>query len=78
MNMYEIYSKVGCKYCDAIEKLLVIKGVSYQKKMLGEDFDKKEFIERFGDSTFPRIILDGEVIGGAKDALNHLRKEGIV
>ena len=78
MNMYEIYSKVGCKYCDAIEKLLVIKGISYQKKMLGKDFDKKEFIERFGDTTFPRVILDGEVIGGAKDALNHLREEGIV
>lgn len=78
MNMFEIYSKVGCKYCDAIEKLFVMKDVSYQKKMLGKDFNKKEFVERFGDSTFPRVILGEEIIGGAKETLAYLRKEGIV
>jgi glutaredoxin len=78
MNMFEIYSKVGCKYCDAIEKLFVMKDVSYQKKMLNIDFDKKDFVERFGESTFPRVILDGKVIGGAKETLQYLREEGIV
>jgi glutaredoxin len=76
--MFEIYSKVGCKYCDAIEKLFVMKDISYQKKMLGEDFNKKDFTNRFGDSTFPRVLLDGEVIGGAKETLDYLRNEGVV
>ena len=34
--------------------------------MLGEDFDRRNS-PTFGDSTFSRVILDGEVIGGAKD-----------
>jgi glutaredoxin len=76
--MFEIYSKVGCKYCDAIEKLFVMKDVSYKKKMLGRDFNKRDFVERFGDATFPRIVLGENVIGGAKETLEYLREEGIV
>lgn len=78
MNMFEIYSKVGCKYCDAVEKLFKIKSIPYTKKMLNVDFVKEEFVHQFGESTFPRVLLDGKLIGGAKETLEHLRKEGIV
>lgn len=39
---------------------------------LGEDFTQEQFIAEFGDNaTFPRVILDGELIGGCREAISH-------
>lgn len=78
--MFTIYSKLGCPYCDKIEKVFKMKGFEYTKQMLGEDFGKEEFYEQFGvGSTFPRVLdSSGNLIGGATETVAYLKKEGLV
>ena len=76
--MFTLYSKVNCKYCESIEKIFKIKEVLYEKKMLNVDFTRDEFIERFGQSTFPRVLRDGVLVGGTTEALMLLKKEGVL
>lgn len=78
--MFTVYSKQGCPFCVKIEKVFQLKGFEYKKYMLGEDFDKTSFIEKFGsDATFPRVLdKDGELIGGAKETAVYLKNNGLV
>jgi len=63
--MILIYGKTQCPYCDAAKALCEQKGLEYEYKQLGEDFDKEEMMETFpGARTFPQIIVFGEKIGG--------------
>jgi glutaredoxin len=41
------------------------KGLDFEYKQLGTDFDRDEMLSTFpGARTFPQIIVDGEKIGG--------------
>lgn len=46
--------------------------IDYTKLTLGEDYTSEEFIEKFGRSTFPRVLRDGELIGGMKETVTYL------
>lgn len=49
------------------------KGIEYTKYQLGVDYTRDEFISLFGaKGTFPRVILDEEVIGGMKETVKYL------
>ena len=49
------------------------KNVPYTKLMLGEDYTSEEFVTQFGHgSTFPRVLLEGELIGGMKETVKYL------
>ena len=78
--MFTVYSKLGCPFCDKIEKVFKMKGFEYTKQMLGEDFNREEFYEKFGKgSTFPRVLdSEGELIGGATETVVYLRSKGLV
>ena len=78
MTPFLIYSKVGCTYCDKLSALMDSKGISYTKLTLGEDYTVDDFVEKFGRTTFPRVLLDGEVIGGMRETAQYLVKEGYV
>ncbi len=78
-TMYKLYSKTGCPYCEAIERVFKIKGIGYEKLMLGTDYTKEDFISRFGQATFPRVLTEGdEVIGGAQETVAYLKEQGLV
>jgi len=63
--MIEIYGKDNCPYCDMAKALCKQKGLDYEYKQLGTDFDRDEMLSTFpGARTFPQIILDGQKIGG--------------
>jgi glutaredoxin 3 len=63
--MIEIYGKDNCPYCDMAKALCEQKGLDYEYKQLGTDFDRDEMLSTFpGARTFPQIILDGQKIGG--------------
>lgn len=69
-----VYSKQKCPHCYKVKSVLELCGVEYQVNTLDEDFTKEEFIEKFGEgSTFPQVIADGKLIGGAEDTVNFLR-----
>jgi glutaredoxin len=68
-----VYSKTGCGYCTKLVGFLEQKEIPYVKLMLGEDYSTEEFIAKFGHgSTFPRVLLDEEIIGGMKDTVTYL------
>ena len=69
-----IFSKENCSYCLYITKLLTEIGLEYTKLTLGEDFTKSEFYKKFGmDSTFPKVEINEELIGGARDTVEWLK-----
>ena len=77
--MYTVYSKSGCPYCDAVEKLFNMKGIEYRKYMLGKEFTKEQFVAEFGNSTFPRVLDEkGRLIGGATETVQYLKESGIL
>ena len=44
---FAVYSKEGCPHCDKIKKVLELTNLSYVVYNLGEDFDRKSFIDEF-------------------------------
>jgi len=53
--------------------------LSYVVYNLNEHFDKKSFIDEFGQgSTFPQVLVDGKKIGGCVDTIKYLRENKIV
>ena len=78
MDKFLIYSKVGCTYCDKLSALMDSKGIGYTKLTLNEDYTIDEFVEKFGRTTFPRVILGEELIGGMKETAQYLVKNDYV
>ena len=77
--MFEIYSKAGCSFCDKLKQFMDSKGIEYKEYKLGTDYIVEEFVNKFGrNSTFPRVLLDDEVIGGMKETLIYLKSNGYV
>ena len=65
----QIYSKPQCPYCDMALRLakglVATQGVTYNKYMLDEDFNKQQLMEKFPTArTFPQITKDSKYIGG--------------
>lgn len=76
--MFKIYSKVGCTYCEKLALLMDQHDIPYQKLTLDVDYNVDEFVEKFGRSTFPRVLLEEELIGGMKETAQYLVKNGYV
>jgi len=76
---FTVYSKDGCPYCEMVKQVLVGKDLTFAEYKLGEDFDKEQFYQEFGQgSTFPQVIMNGEKLGGCTDTVKYLREQGIV
>ena len=76
---FAVYSKDGCPYCDKIKQVMDLTKLSYVVYNLNEHFDKKSFIDEFGQgSTFPQVLVDGKKIGGCVDTIKYLRENKIV
>ena len=69
-----IYSKEGCKHCKLIKEVMELTNIEHVVYTLGEDFDGSQFKSEFGpDATFPRVIINGELIGCAKEAIDLIK-----
>lgn len=68
-----IYSKEGCKHCKLIKEVMDLTNIEHVVYTLDEHFDREQFKSEFGDATFPRVIIDGELIGGAKEAIEFIK-----
>ena len=70
-----IYSKPNCVYCDKSKALVKGLGLTYEEKMFGKDFnsDPSKLIEDIGKNvrTMPQIKIDGELIGGYNQLVEH-------
>ena len=75
---FAVYSKDSCPYCEKIKQVLDLTKLSYVVYNLDEHFDKKSFIDEFGQgSTFPQVVVDGKKLGGCVDTIEFLRENKI-
>ena len=77
MAKIEIYSGVGCPYCDRAKELLTRKGASYVEYDIRRDSSKREEMDARtkGAKTIPQIFIDDKLIGGF-DNLSALDRAG--
>ena len=76
---FTVYSKLGCNYCEKIISVLKLAELNFVEYKLGEDFDKKEFYNQFGEgSTFPQVVLGGTNLGGCTETVKYLRENNLV
>ena len=75
---FAVYSKDGCPYCDKIKQVMDLTKLSYVVYNLNEDFDRDSFYGEFGQgSTFPQVVVDGNILGGCVDTIEFLRENKI-
>lgn len=74
-----IYSKPNCPYCEKIKKVFELKDYRYVEYILDQDFTRDQFVEEFGPSgTFPRVRIDGTLIGGCSDTISYLTEKSLL
>jgi glutaredoxin 3 len=72
----ELYTWTFCPFCIRAKQLLESKGVAYTEHVMDErSAELNELKRKFGHSTVPIILIDGEFIGG-NDDLHALAAEG--
>jgi len=76
---FYVYSKRNCGFCEKLTQFMDEKGINYEKFTLGSDFDKKQFIQKFGSNkTFPQVHCESTHIGGMKDTVRYLIQNNFV
>jgi len=77
-----IYSKNNCVFCNKAKTLLKNLGLEYEEKSLEKDFgsDPSKLIEDIGKNVrqMPQIKIDGELIGGYNQLVEHFNEQGKV
>lgn len=76
---YTVYSKAMCPFCVKVLRALQLAEVQYVELKLDRDFTRDEFIEKFGKTTFPRVLLNNEtLIGGCTETVQYLRENKLL
>jgi len=74
-----VYSKDGCPFCTKIVQVLNLIEVKYVEYKLDRDFDKAEFIDKFGEgSTFPQVIKGDVLLGGSSQTVEYLQDRQVL
>ena len=76
-----IYSKPNCIFCDKAKAMVKRLGLSYKEKMFGKDFNTpEELYKAVGKQvrTMPQIQIDGKLIGGYNQLVEHFMEKGDV
>jgi len=76
-----IYSKRNCIYCDKAKAMVKNLGLTYEEKMFGKDFNSpEELYKAVGKQvrTMPQIQIDGKLIGGYNQLVEHFIEKGKV
>ena len=77
-----IYSKNNCQFCNKAKHLIKTLGLEYEEKSLEKDFDSdpSKMMEDIGKPvrTMPQIKINGELIGGYNQLIEHFADKGKV
>lgn len=72
----KLYTRRGCGYCIAAERLLRGKGIAYEHIDVTGDPQARQWLAReSGQTTVPQIFIDGRSIGGYTE-LAQLERDG--
>ena len=64
----KMYTRLGCGYCTAAERLLKEKNVQYEHiDCTGDPKTREWLVKETGRTTVPQIFIDGKSIGGYDD-----------
>ena len=73
--MLVIYSKDNCQQCDSAKLLCQMKGVAFEVKQLGVDYDKEGLLEIAPKArAFPVVFYGELLIGGIIELKEFLKK----
>jgi len=75
-----IYSKNNCTYCDKAKALMKGLGLQYEEKKM-ESFESVDaMLKDIGKKvmSMPQIKIDGKLIGGYNQLIEHFVEEGKV
>ena len=79
MNYFTVYSKDGCPYCTKVQRVLELSEQPFVLYKLGTDYTIVEFYEMFGiESTFPKVKLGEDLIGGCTETVRYLKENKLV
>jgi len=77
-----IYSKNNCQFCTKAKHLVKTLGLEYEEKSLEKDFDSdpSKMMEDIGKPvrTMPQIKIDGDLVGGYNQLVEHFADKGKV
>lgn len=75
--MIIIWGKPQCSHCESAKRLLDSRGLAYEYRQLGVDFEREEVIAEFPEArTFPQIVINGNKIGGYAQLGTYLEETG--
>ena len=75
-----IYSKNNCVFCNKAKHLVKSLGLTYEEKKM-EEFDSPQaMLEDIGKQvrTMPQIKIDGKLVGGYNQLVEHFADKGKV
>ena len=76
---FVVFSREGCPACNKVQQVLQLAEVEHVIYKVNRDFTREEFLQKFGnDSTYPKVVMDGEVIGGCQETVKYLREQKLV
>lgn len=74
-----VFSKDGCPACAKVQQVLQLAEVKHVIYKVNRDFTREEFKENFGpNATYPRVVLDDQLIGGCVETVKYLREQKLV
>ena len=77
-----IYSKNNCQFCTKAKHMIKSLGLEYTEKYLEKDFDSdpSKMMEDIGKPvrTMPQIKIDGDLVGGYNQLVEHFADKGKV
>ena len=73
-----VYSVPGCKFCNYAKELFERAGVSWEEIVCIDENDGRLQRDYPGASSYPHVIIDGEVIGGLTETARFFLQKGLV
>ena len=67
-------TRIGCPHCAKAKRLLTEAGYQYVEVPLGHSIRSRAVGAISGGATAPQVFINGELIGGASDLENYLKK----
>lgn len=77
-EIFYIYTKEGCIFCDQIKQVLSLKGFKYEERKLQEDYNIDEFKQRFKSNKFPQVVYENENLGGCIETIKYLKSNKMI
>lgn len=74
-----VYSKENCPHCVQVKQVFKLLNLDFVEYKLDEHFTRQNFIDEFGEnSTFPRVIIEDQLVGGCHETIAYLRENKIL